>query len=510
MEHWFVHNIQPLVDAFGTGDPEKIKFALWNFFPLYYKYIKDIFEDAPHHVFAETVLVLFILYILFVKRDKSTAEKDKLKLSKKEEDELIKEWVPEPLVQALTQDEIDEVNSTLVVTSGATTTVTLEGYDEPKLNFTTFDFLGLSGDPVLKDSARKALTKYGCGSCGPRGFYGTIDLHVQLEQSLARYFGCPEAIIYSDSANTPPSTIPAFAKRGDLIVADAGVNETMRTGLQLSRATILFHKHNDMEDLERVLKSVRAQDEKLGRQSDCQRRFIVAEGLYRNYGTIMKLKEVVALKHKYLFRLIVDETFSIGVLGKTGKGVSEHVGMPVDSIDVLSGSLAHSLGSIGGFCVGSQEVVDHQRLSASGYVFSASSPPFVAAVALTSLDTMQKRPELLATLHENVKTLVTHLSGIKGLAVTSDAGSPVIHVQVTAASGVNTSDHAEQETALERMCVIARDRQKDGVVAMISRCMPRETVKPPASLRLCVSAAHTKAQLKACADAIKAAAKEVF
>ena len=104
---------------------------------------------------------------------------------------MIKEWVPEPLVQALTQDEIDEVNSTLVVTSGATTTVTLEGYDEPKLNFTTFDFLGLSGDPVLKDSARKALTKYGCGSCGPRGFYGTIDLHVQLEQSLARDFGCP-------------------------------------------------------------------------------------------------------------------------------------------------------------------------------------------------------------------------------------------------------------------------------------------------------------------------------
>ena len=136
----------------------------------------------------------------------------------------------------------------------------------------------------------------GCGSCGPRGFYGTIDAHLEVEEAMSSYLGTEGAILYSDGASAATSTVAAFAKRGDLLIVDEGVSESLLVGVTLSRANVRYFRHNDVKDLKRVLEKVRLQDVQYKRKSTDQRRFLIVEGLYRNWGTIAPLKEIVKLK----------------------------------------------------------------------------------------------------------------------------------------------------------------------------------------------------------------------
>ncbi len=309
------------------------------------------------------------------------------------------------------------------------------------LNFCNFDFLGLQTSEALRNVSTDALNKYGCGSCGPRGFYGTIDAHLHLEEEISRFCGTDQAILYSDGASTCSSTVAAFAKRGDLLVVDEGVYEPLTTGVTLSRANVHWFKHNDMEDLERVLKELQLKDKKLGRKPGAQRRFIVAEGLYKNMGTIAPLDKIVALKHKYKYRLILDESFSFGALGKTGRGaLEEYQKRPMYDAEITTIALENSLGSIGGVTVGNEEVVDHQRLSGAGYCFSASAPPFTASAAVASLKILEDRPDLVQTLQSNVaythKTLLQKVEDFNKtqrecykFVVTSDERSPIVVLQ---------------------------------------------------------------------------------
>jgi len=330
------------------------------------------------------------------------------------------------------------------------------------LNFATHDYLGMScpapstsskkeitkisdnaipdytGDPI-KLASQKALAKYGCGSCGPRGFYGTIDAHLHLETAMAEFTSTEEAILYSDGATAASSTVAAFAKRGDLLVVDEGVYEALGTGVTLSRANIKYFKHNDMKDLRRVLERVQATDESLGRKRNDQRRFIVVEGLYKNYGTVCPLNELVQLKQEFSYRLILDESFSFGVLGKTGQGALEHFGLKtmVDS-EITIISMENALGSVGGVTVGNEEVVDHQRLSGAGYCFSASNPPFLADAARASLEQMRTHPELVEDLTDKVRYFYQKVQDDmkeivpKKVMITSEKDiSPIVFFQLT-------------------------------------------------------------------------------
>jgi serine palmitoyltransferase len=217
------------------------------------QYLKELFHQAylapQSHFVIETLLIGFIIYILSFKQ--KDPRSNKLTLTPKEQDALIAEWEPEPIAPPIDADAQHLLDSTYVLTGAANTHVTIEGESSPKLNLATFDFLSMGGRPEIKETAVTALDHYGLGSCGPRGFYGTmfvcncrknmpvtppshvagtIDAHVNLEQSIADWLGFPESIIYSDSANTPPSVIPAFSKRGDLLVIDDGVSESIRKG----------------------------------------------------------------------------------------------------------------------------------------------------------------------------------------------------------------------------------------------------------------------------------------
>ncbi|CAM9844233.1 unnamed protein product, partial [Hapterophycus canaliculatus] len=236
----------------------------------------------------------------------------------------------------------------------------VEGIEKPLLNMANFDFLGMGQRKELKQAAVQALDKYGCGSCGPRGFYGTIDVHLKIEEEVADFMGTEEAISYSDSATTISSAIPAFAKKGDLTVVDQvnlatsypphrsppghvpavqGVEENVQTGINLSRSTVKTFKHNDMDDLERVLEDIAQEDKRLKRNVLDQRRFIVVEGLYRNYGDLCPLPRLLELKEKYCYRLILNEALSFGVLGATGRGLMEMYGVDVSEVEIVALSM---------------------------------------------------------------------------------------------------------------------------------------------------------------------------
>jgi serine palmitoyltransferase len=212
-----------------------------------------------------------------------------------------------------------------------------------------------------------------------RGFYGTIQPHLDFERDLAKFMGVPEAISYSDSASAVSSAITAFAKRGDLLLVDEACNEAIRTGIYLSRATVQTYKHNDMKDLEGILASIASDDRKKKRDATQQRRFIVTEGLFRNTGDVCPLPDILALKEKFCYRLIMDESTSFGVLGKTGRGCTEHFNLSIDSVEIITLAMDTVLASVGGVCIGTREIVDHQRLSGAGYCFSAASPPFLSS-----------------------------------------------------------------------------------------------------------------------------------
>eukprot|EP00607_Mallomonas_marina_P004143 CAMPEP_0182426370 /NCGR_PEP_ID=MMETSP1167-20130531/12845_1 /TAXON_ID=2988 /ORGANISM="Mallomonas Sp, Strain CCMP3275" /LENGTH=405 /DNA_ID=CAMNT_0024607733 /DNA_START=397 /DNA_END=1614 /DNA_ORIENTATION=+ len=309
----------------------------------------------------------------------------------------------------------------------------IRGKDLPILNLSSFDFLGLGQLEAVKVASREALEFYGCGSCGPRGFYGTIDQHLKLEAAIANFMRTPEAISYSDSASTVSSTIPAFAKRGDLLLVDEACAEPIQTGLMLSRGTVQTFRHNDMTHLHMMLESIAADDIRLKRDSLQQRRFIVVEGLYRNCGDLCPLPELIHLKEKFCYRLILDESLSFGVIGSTGRGVTEHFGVSIDDVEMITVAMDTSLASVGGLCIGSKEVVDHQRLSGTGYCYSAAAPPFMSAAALVSLAELQRDPSRLQRLHENTRRVADGISGISGLLLTcGDASSstPVLHIRL--------------------------------------------------------------------------------
>jgi serine palmitoyltransferase len=495
----------------------------------------------PLHVAVETTLIISIIYMI-LSRSTVGYKDQKEKLTKSEQEELLWEWkhqLRSPLAPPLEDDKNDnggpvvaddhnfqivvqkQEGKWLTITTNNDCIVTATGKGGKKgrrnnsnntsatsrdkeqsqqpqpqqqkaqefrvLNFCNFDFLGFQTSDTIRKASTDALNKYGCGSCGPRGFYGTIDTHLQLEDAISKFTKTDGAIMYSDGASTCSSTVAAFAKRGDLLVVDEGVYEPLSTGVFLSRANVHWFRHNDMQDLERVLKELQATDRKLGRKPNAQRRFIVVEGLYKNLGTIAPLDKIVELKHKYHYRLILDESFSFGTLGKTGRGALEAYSKePMYDAEIMTIALENSLGSIGGVTVGNEEVVDHQRLSGAGYCFSASAPPFTASAAMASLALLESHPELVQRLQANIQYMYEQLevSPIKKLVVTSDPRSPIVVLQLDRESMYEATimSRIMQECLQRGVAVVATGQDASSHM---------RTVLAPC-LRLTVSTLHTK------------------
>jgi len=333
-------------------------------------------------------------------------------------------------------------------------------------------------------------------------------VHLELEAELRRFAGTEDAMIYSYDVATPASAIPAFAKRGDLLLVDEGVSFALQSGVTLSRSTVRYWRHNDMAHLQRLLEEVAAEDAAAGRARAPNRRFIVVEGLYANWGDLAPLEALVQLKRRFKYRLLVDESLSFGALPGAAVGSAlEHAGLPSDAAEIVTGSLGNTLGSVGGFCLGSRQVISHQRLNASGYCFSASLPPYLAAGALAALRQLAAQPPLRERLARNAALMRSLLGGAQGLAPPAGPPcSPLIHLRLAGCKPGDDGDAPAcraQEALLGRVC--ARALVEGATLLSLAKYSALERRRPPPSIRVAVSAAHSEEELRGAAAALRAA-----
>ncbi|KAK9840652.1 hypothetical protein WJX81_007034 [Elliptochloris bilobata] len=453
------------------------------------------FLEHEGHLVVEAVFLAVIAYLTLHPRAPHRSRKQEMPLSEQEIDDLCEEWQPEPLHKPLPNSQA--LPEPPVISSAAGAWVVANG--RRVLNMVSLNFLGVAGDPVVMEECAATVVKYGVGSCGPRGFYGTIDVHLELEARLAEFMGTEESIIYAYDLATIPSVLPAFANAKDLIVCDEGVSYPIQNGCHLSRAKVRYFKHNDVADLERVLLEVAAQDRRV--RKPLNRRFIVVEGIYAQYGDLAPLAAIHALKCKYRYRLVVDESLALGVLGAHGRGACEHSGLAPGQVEIVAASMGNALASVGGFCAGEREIVDHQRLSGLGYCYSASLPPLLATAALGTLRTLQgaQAPKLLAALQRNARLLRDLLANIPGVSVwggDADEASPIVHLQLAAAEGDAQAAEAVLQAAVDAALA------DSGVLLVVNRLSPLDRVRVKPSIRLAVTAAHSEADVRTAAAAV--------
>jgi len=458
----------------------------------------------PYHLLLQGLLAVVIAYF-FLRR----SSKPDTSAPVRDVDEFVAEWTPEPLPTQLSASQQRNLKEVVISEMGVTH-ATVNG-KENVLHVSRCNFLGMSGNPKINKVAEDAMRKYGVGSCGPRGFYGSIDTHIFLEHRIAKFLGSEDAILYSSAFSTISSAIPAFAKRGDIIICDRGVTHSIQTGIVLSRSTVHYFKHNDVADLERILiETMPSHPKKL------VRKFVVVEGLYYNYGDLCPLREILAMKEKYKFRMFLDESHSIGVLGKTGRGLTELLGVDRKEIEVITGQLTNGFGAGGGFCIGDKMSCYHQRLNGSGYVFSASLPPFLCACAEAAIDILEENPALLQALAARTQRFHTLWrefasrktgadSGDLGLEITSQPESPVIHLRLTPSK--QTGSREGDEDKLEAICEHALEH--GDVLVSRAKYIDGERFLPPPSLRVCLNAAMEPRHVDSVVEALVRAVDEL-
>ncbi|EPS42254.1 hypothetical protein H072_3791 [Dactylellina haptotyla CBS 200.50] len=387
------------------------------------RYIKMSYQHDPARSVIELCLVIFaIRYLLAPKY--STQKKNFVKLRDDEVDELIEDWTPEPLVAPLTEFEQEQIEKTPVIAGPTGPKVKLTN-GRTVTNLASANFFNLANQPALAESAITTLRTYGVGPCGPPGFYGTQDVHMDCERDIAEFIGSQACIVYAQAFSTISAVIPAFAKRGDYIVADEKCNFAIQKALQLSRSTIRWYKHNDMDDLEKILKKI----ERDSRGRELTRRFIITEALFEDGGDVADLATIVKLKWRYKYRLILDETNSFGVVGATGRGLTEYYGLPATDVDMICGTLSTTFVGGGGFCCASNEIVHHQRISGLAYVFSAALPAMLATTVSEVIKMLRENPEnYIDPLRENIKTFHAALAKTDSLTITSSLLNPIISI----------------------------------------------------------------------------------
>ncbi|KAI0703052.1 serine palmitoyltransferase [Cytidiella melzeri] len=491
------------------------------------RYVKSSHRNDPGRTVLEIILIIFAIRTLLQSRTRAdNSGKHFITFDEKEIDELVDEWVPESLAAPLTEREQYELDNMPVI-AGPTGPKPKLTNGKTVVNLASYNFTGLAGNEMIKEKSIEALEKYGLGSCGPPGFYGTQDVHIKLEEDIADFLGTESAIIYSQAFSTISSVIPAFCKRGDVIVADRGVNFAIQKGLQISRCTIRWYDHNDMNSLEQVLEST--EKERRKKKGPLTRRFIVTEGVFDHDGTMSDLPKLVELKYKYKYRLILDESVSFGSVGRTGRGLTELYNVPALQVDMLVGSLANGLTACGGFCAGTRVVVNHQRINGTSFVFSASMPPLLSVVASIGISILRSTPSILNTLQDNVRAVRAVLEKVDCIYIPSHPASAMIHLQVRHPPPTHllpaSSSHSASNKLSNPASPSPRDpEQFDGeleervlqeivdealtqgvMITRAKRLKGQELTEVRPSIRLAITAALSKKDCEKAASVVKAA-----
>ena len=358
------------------------------------------------------------------------------------------------------------------ITSKQGTEVTdINGHDI--LMFGSNAYTGLPNDPRVIEAGKKALDKYGSGCAGSRFLNGTLDLHVQLEKELAEYMNKEDVLCFSTGFSVNSGVLASVVGRGDYIICDDRDHASIVDGRRLSFATQLHYKHNDMEDLERVLQKLPQESIKL----------IVVDGVFSMEGDLANLPEIIKLKHKYNCSVMVDEAHGLGVFGKQGRGVCDHFGL-TDDVDLIMGTFSKSLASIGGFIAGDKDTINFLRHTCRTYIFSASNTPSATAAALEALHIMQEEPERQERLWE-VTNYALQRFREEGFEI-GDTASPIIPLYVR---------------DIHKTFIVTKMAYDAGVFinpVIPPACAPQDTL-----VRFALMATHTKEQAERGVEILK-------
>ncbi len=342
----------------------------------------------------------------------------------------------------------------------------------------SYEYLGLLGHPHLEQTAIRAIEEFGTGHHGVRLLAGTTTVHRRLEAKLAALMRADDAIVFSSGYVTNLTTISTLIGRGDCVIGDQWNHASIVDGCRMSGADFLEFRHNDMHALAEQLAT-----------ASPRRTLVVVDAVFSMDGDICDLPAVVKLCRRHGALLMVDEAHSLGVLGRSGRGVQEHFDLDPDAIDVKMGTLSKSLASCGGFVAGRDEIITFLRHHARGYIFSGALPAPGASAAIAALEVLEREPQRVENLWNNVDY---YISGLKDLGF--DTG-----LSVTPIVPVMTRD---DDTTLEmtRICRAA------GLLA-IPVCFPAVPVDAP-RLRTCVSAIHSRQDIDFALEVLARAGRE--
>jgi 8-amino-7-oxononanoate synthase len=279
------------------------------------------------------------------------------------------------------------------------------------------NYLGLTNDPRVIKAAQDVISTYGTGCTGSRYLNGTLDLHLELEEKLAEFMQKEACVLFSTGYQTNEGTIQTIATRGDLIFSDKENHACIVVGTQCSTATTIRYRHNDMDQLRKLLKRA---DPNAGK-------IIISDGVFSMSGTIAKIPELVALAKEFDARLYLDDAHAVGVIGDGGRGSASVFGL-LDDVDLISGTFSKSFASLGGFLVGDKTVIEYVRHHSPAHIFSASMPPANVATVLKALEILKEETWRLDRLEEISNYMRTELQAMGFNVLTSQ--TPIIPVVV--------------------------------------------------------------------------------
>jgi 8-amino-7-oxononanoate synthase len=330
----------------------------------------------------------------------------------------------------------------------------------------SYSYLGLLKHPGVIAASCRATEGFGTGAHGARILAGTTELHNSLEAKIASMMMAEDAIVYSSGFVTNVATITALVREGDFVIGDAWNHASIVDGCRFSGATFLTFSHNGMASLEQCLI-----------EAGTSHKLVVVDAVYSMEGDIANLPSIVKLCKKYGALLMVDEAHSLGVIGKTGRGVREYFGLKADDVDIKMGTLSKALASAGGFVAGSKEMINYLKHNARGYLFSSALPAPQIAAADAAIDVMMREPERVENLRRIVKQ---YLDGLKALGFSTFKSQTAI---VPIACGAD--ERAIEMTALCREAGLY-------IVPVFYPAVPMNSSR----LRTCVTASHTKEDIQ--------------
>ena len=359
----------------------------------------------------------------------------------------------------------------------------LTGTTTETLNMSSYNYLGFAqSEGPCADAVEETIKRYGLSMVSPRNDVGTSDLHLEVEDQIAKFVGKESSMVFSMGFGTNATAFPALIGKGCLVISDELNHASIRFGTRLSGAMIQMFKHNDMKDLERLLREVIAEGQPRTHRP-WKKILVIVEGLYSMEGTMCNLPGIVALKKKYKFHLFVDEAHSIGALGPRGRGVCDYFGVDPSEVDILMGTLTKSFGANGGYIAADRAMIDKLRLTNAGSLYCETPSPAVLSQISSSLRIIAgefvpgQGEERLQRLAFNSRYLRLGLKRL-GFIVYGHDDSPIIPVLLYNPAKMPAFSH-------EML------RRKISVVVVGYPATPLVSSRA----RFCVSAAHTKDDL---------------